>query len=180
MGYERRWSRLAKADNARRNRLLVTRDLAGSFDQWRERAQRLRNRKERVLQKLRRIWPLVSVNLERLGEVIAERWRQVLRIGNRWCAVRGDQIKRLQRILIEVRRFTLDHLCETGSSSVTTKATIARAHTNSHDTERPYIYFRAILLTCNNLRRHPIRRTDHSRSLRMRGIRDLCAEAEIS
>ena len=43
-----------------------------------------------------------------------------------------------------------------------------------------YIHFRAMLLTCDNLRRHPITHTDHSSSLRMRGIRDLRAEAEIT
>ena len=53
--------------NARRNRLFVPRDLARSFDQRRERAQRLCDRKERVLRKLRRIWPLFSINLQRLG-----------------------------------------------------------------------------------------------------------------
>ena len=63
----------ARAHNARRNPSFVPRDFAGGFDQRRERAQRLCNRKERVLQKLRRIWPLFGVNLQRLRKVIPER-----------------------------------------------------------------------------------------------------------
>ena len=76
------------------NRLFVPRHhLAGSFDQRYERAQRLCDRKERVLQKLRRIWPLFGINFERLGKVIPERQRQLLWIRNRRCALSGNQIK---------------------------------------------------------------------------------------
>ena len=54
-----------------------------------------------------------------------------------------------------------------------------RIHTYSHDTKRPYIHFRAIFLTYDNLRCHPIRSTYHSRSLCMRGIRDRRAGAKV-
>ena len=116
IGSERRRSPPSEGPQRASNRSFVPRDFAGGFDRRRQCVQRLCNRKERVLQKLRRIWPLFDFNLERLGEVIPERWRQVLGIRNRRCAVRGNQIKGLQRIVIEVGRFALDHLCGTRSS----------------------------------------------------------------
>ena len=60
-------------DAARPNRSLVPGNLARGFDQRCERPQRLGYRKEWMLQKLSRIWPLFGIDLKRLRKVVAER-----------------------------------------------------------------------------------------------------------
>ena len=101
----------AHRDNAGQNGSLVARELARGVDQRREHVQRFCYRKEWMPQKLRRIGPLFGINLERLEEVIAKRRGQVLRIGNRWRAVRNNQIHCFPGIFIDEGWFTLHHFC---------------------------------------------------------------------
>ena len=89
-------------------------DLARGLDQWRECTQGFSDSEKRMLQKLCRVGSFLSIDFKRLGKVVAEHRRQVLWIGNRRCAVRGDQVQSLEGILIEIRGFTLNHLCMTG------------------------------------------------------------------
>jgi hypothetical protein len=75
-------------------------------------------------------------------------------------AIRGDEIERLEWFLIEVWGLGFDHL-------------------NCHDSKRPDINFRTVLLLLDDLRCHPVRRTNHSGTLRF-GFCKLCTESEIS
>lgn len=88
-------------------------NLERGLDQRHERPQRLSFFKEWMLQKLRRIRPFFSIELKRLPKIVDERWEQVARTDNRWCALRGDQMLRPQRILVPVGWFTCEHLCIT-------------------------------------------------------------------
>ena len=64
-----------------------------------------------------------------------------------------------QRILVEVGRFSIDHL-------------------NGHNSQRPEINFRAVLFAGDHFGGHPVRSADHCRSLRLLRA-DLRTETEI-
>jgi hypothetical protein len=55
------------------------------------------------------IWPLLGIDLETLGKVILEHVTECLRVINSRSPIRRDQVKRLERVLVEVRRFPFDH-----------------------------------------------------------------------
>ena len=74
--------------------------------------------------------------------------------------VRGNEIKCLQRLFVEVGRLRLDHF-------------------NRHDTKRPNVDLWAVFLLFDNLRCHPIRRSNHGGSLRF-GFGEFGTETEIS
>lgn len=89
--------------------------------------------------------------LELLGELV---W--LLEAG---CTVGGDEIESLERLLVKVWRFRLNHF-------------------NRHNTQRPNIYLVAVLLLLNNLGRHPVRCSHHGRTLVAR-LGQLGAETKI-
>ena len=91
--------------------LLLFRNLPSSLDQGRQRTQRLGQFEERMLEQFRRRRSLLCVNLERLGEVVCKHLREILRVGDLWRAVGGDEVECLERVLVQVRRLALDHLC---------------------------------------------------------------------
>lgn len=70
-----------------------------------------------------RIWPLLRVDLKCLGEVVFEEIRERLRVVDARCAIRGDEVECLERVLVEIWWFTFDHLC--GSSMVRESARVA-------------------------------------------------------
>lgn len=63
-----------------------------------------------------------------------------------WCAVRGNQVQCLQRLLVEVWGLGLNHL-------------------NGHNTQGPNIDLAAILLLLDNFRCHPVGCSDHGGTL---------------
>ena len=62
------------------------------------------------LQRLRRIRPLLRVHLKRLLQIVREHRREVFRVRNLRRAICGDEVERLQRVLVQVRRLALNHL----------------------------------------------------------------------
>jgi hypothetical protein len=76
--------------------------------------------------------------LELLGQLVG-----LLEAGG---TVGGDEVQRLQRLLVEVRRLGLDHL-------------------NGHDTEGPDVNLVTVLLLLDDLGRHPVGGSDHGRAL---------------
>ena len=58
------------------------------------------------------IWPLLRVDLKRLGEVVFEDIRERLRVIDGRCAICGDEVECLERVLVEIWWFAFDHLCE--------------------------------------------------------------------
>ena len=63
------------------------------------------------------IWPLLRIDLERLGEVVLEDIREGIGVVNSRRAICGDEIECLERVLVEIWWFTLDHLCEGSDES---------------------------------------------------------------
>lgn len=86
--------------------------------------------------------------------------RQLLRLLQSWRAMRGDEVQRLERLFVEVRRLALDHL-------------------DGHDAQRPYVDLRAVLLLLNDFRSHPVGCADHGGSLGAL-LGEFGAEAEVS
>ncbi len=74
-------------------------------------------------------------------------------------AVGGDEVERLERLLVQVRWLRLNHF-------------------NGHDAERPNVDLGAVRLLLHHLRRHPVRRADHRRALALR-LGELGAEAKV-
>jgi hypothetical protein len=91
--------------------LLLFRNLPSSLDQGRQRTQRLGELEERMLEQFRRCRSFLCVNLERLGEVVCKHLREILRVGDLWRAVGGDEVECLERVLVQVGRLAFDHLC---------------------------------------------------------------------
>lgn len=71
---------------------------------------------------------------------------KLLRLLQSWGAVGGNEIQRLQRLLVEVRWLRLDHL-------------------DRHDTERPAVDLGTILLLLDDFRGHPVWCADHGGTL---------------
>lgn len=84
---------------------------------------------------------------------------QLLRLLEPGRAVGGDEVQRLERLLVQVRRLRLNHL-------------------NRHDAERPNVDFAAVFLLLDHLGRHPVRCADHGCAFGAL-FRQLGAEAEI-
>lgn len=61
------------------------------------------------LQNLGRIWPLLRIDLQGLRQIVPEDGREHFWVGNRRRTVGRNEVQCLQRILIEVWRFALDH-----------------------------------------------------------------------
>ena len=62
------------------------------------------------LKHFRRVGPLLRVDLERLREVVPEYWRERLRVRDLGRAVCGDEVERLEGVLVEIWGLALDHL----------------------------------------------------------------------
>jgi len=60
------------------------------------------------------VWPLLRVDLERLSEVVFEDIREGLGVIDGRCAIRGDEVECLKRVLVEIWWFTFNHLCRIG------------------------------------------------------------------
>jgi hypothetical protein len=71
---------------------------------------------------------------------------QLVRLLETRRTVRSDKVKSFEGLLVQVRRFRLDHL-------------------DSHDTQRPDVNLVAILLLLDDLGRHPVRCSDHGCAL---------------
>jgi len=84
---------------------------------------------------------------------------QLLRLLQPGRAIRRNQVQRLQRLLVQVRRLGLDHL-------------------DGHDAEGPDVDFAAVLLLLDDFGRHPIGRADHGGAL-VALLGELGAEAEV-
>lgn len=110
-------------------------------------------------QQLARASPALDINTETDAEEVLERHPKLLGVAEARSTIRGDQVQRLERLLVEVWWLGLDHF-------------------NSHDAERPDVDFRAVLLLLHNLRGHPVRGANHGCTLRL-GFSELGAESEI-
>lgn len=74
--------------------------------------------------------------------------------------VGGNEVQRLQGLLVQIRRLGLDHL-------------------NSHNTQRPAVNLGTVLLLFDNLGCHPVRGTHHGGALAL-GLSKLGTEAKVS
>ena len=72
------------------------------------------------------IWPLLRVDLKRLGEVVFEDIRERLRVIDGRCAIRGDEVEGLKRVLVEIWWFAFDHLCERSEVSMVRESRAGR------------------------------------------------------
>ena len=59
------------------------------------------------LKRLLRIWSFLCIDLERAGEVVFEYCAERIRVLNLRRSVRCNEIQRLERVLIQIRRFAL-------------------------------------------------------------------------
>lgn len=84
---------------------------------------------------------------------------QLLRLLQSRRAVRRNQVQRLERLLIQIRRLGLDHF-------------------DCHNAERPDVDFAAVLFLLDDFGRHPVRRANHGGALGAL-FGELRAEAEI-
>jgi hypothetical protein len=134
-------------------------DIPRRLDQRRQRPQRLAQLKERMLKRPARIRSLLRVHLERLRQIVPERPAQRFRVRDRRRPVRRDEVKRLERVLVQVRRLALDHL-------------------DRHDAERPDVDLGPVLLAGDDFGRHPVRGTDHGGALGV-ALGDLGTEAKV-
>ena len=64
---------------------------------------------ETDLEQLLSIWPLLRIHLQTFCQVILEHVRQRLGIIDRGRSIRRDQVKRLERILVQIWRLAFDH-----------------------------------------------------------------------
>lgn len=85
--------------------------------------------------------------------------RQLLGLLEPRGAIRRDQVKRLQGLLVQVRGFGLDHL-------------------DGHDAQRPDVDFTAVFLLLDDLGRHPVWGADHGGALAAL-LGQFGAEAEV-
>lgn len=150
---------------------------------------------ERVLKELGGAGSLVGVDFETLFEEIAEDDRELLGVIDRWRAVRRDEVEGLRgpsaseqgwgeggthakRVLVEVRRLAFDHFCESQVSVAAASQEERGRRTDGHNTETPDVDLGAVLLARHDFWRHPVRRTDHRRPLRVLAL-DLSAEPKV-
>lgn len=112
------------------------------------------------LQQLSRTRPLIRIHLQTLGQIIRKHIGQILGVGNLGSAIGRNQIQRLERILVQIRRFTFNHL-------------------NSHNAQTPNVHFGSVFLPCDNFRSHPVRGTNHSCTFGICRIGDLCTETKV-
>ena len=103
--------------------------------------------------------PALDVYAETYAQEALQLSAERLGLFQRRRAVRRDEVKRLQRLFIEVWGLVLDHL-------------------DGHDTQRPNVDFRTVLLLLNNFGCHPVRCADHRRALRLL-VSELRAETEV-
>jgi len=75
-----------------------------------------------------------------------ELFRELVWLLETRSAIGRNEIQSLERLLIQVRWFRLDHL-------------------NGHDTQRPDIDLVAVLFLLDDFRGHPVWSSDHSRTL---------------
>jgi len=84
---------------------------------------------------------------------------EFLRVLEAWSTVRSDQVECLEGFLIQIRWLGFDHL-------------------NRHNTQRPDVDLRAVLLLFDHFRSHPVWSTNHGCTLGLR-LGELRAETEI-
>lgn len=126
------------------------------------------------------------LHLEARVEEILEERRQLLSLLDLRFSVRGDEVERSQRVLVEVGRLA----CK-GAKSVAPKANARPSlphpdainkqtfdHFDGHDSQGPDVHLGAVLLAGHYLGRHPVRGSHHRRSFVLLG-RDLCAKAKV-
>ena len=111
------------------------------------------------LQKLSRRCSTLDIHTQTHAQESLQLPTQRFRLLQRRCSVGRNQIKRLQRLFIQIRWFILNHF-------------------NSHDTQRPDIHFRAILLLLDDFGSHPVWCTYHRCTLGFL-ICELGTETEI-
>lgn len=101
----------------------------------------------------------LDVHAQAHAQETLELLAQLLRLLEARRAVRRNEVERLERLLVEVRRLRLDHF-------------------NRHDAQGPDVHFVAVLLLLYDFRCHPVRCADHGGAL-VALLRELGAEAEI-
>ena len=114
---------------------------------------------EFVEQQLARAGPALDINTETNAEEVLKRHPKLFGVAEARSTIRGDQVQRLQRLLVEVWRLRLDHF-------------------DSHDAKRPDVDFRTVLLLLHNLRGHPVWGTHHGRTLGF-GFSEFGAESKV-
>ena len=112
------------------------------------------------LQQLARVGSTSDVDAETHAQETLELLTQRLWFLQRRRAIGCNQVQRLERFFVQIRRLVFNHL-------------------DRHDTERPNIDFGTVFLLLDDLGRHPVGCTHHSCSLRLL-IGELGAETEIS
>lgn len=101
----------------------------------------------------------LDVDAQTHGQERLELLAQLLGLLEARGAVGGDQIQRLERLLVQVGGFGLDHL-------------------DGHDAQTPDVDFAAVLLLFHDLGRHPVGGADHCGAL-VALLGQLGAEAEV-
>lgn len=114
---------------------------------------------ELMIQQLLRASTRLDVDAQAHRQERLELFAQLLGLLEARRTVGGDEVQRLERLLVEVRRLRLDHL-------------------DGHDAERPNVHLGAVLLLLHHLGRHPVRRAHHGGALGL-GLGELGAEAKV-
>lgn len=111
------------------------------------------------LQQLARVGSTSDVDAQTHAQETLELLAQRLWLLQRRSTIGRDQVQRLERFFVQIRRLVLDHL-------------------DRHDTERPDVDFGTVFFLLDDLGRHPVGRTHHGRTLRLL-IGEFGAETEI-
>lgn len=133
--------------------------LVAEAEQRREAGERAGALEEGVLEQLVGRGTALDVGTETDGEEGLEVLAERLWLLERGRAVGGNQIERLERLFVEVRRLVLDHL-------------------DGHDAETPDVDLGAVLFLLDDLGRHPVGRADHGGAL-VALLGQFGAEAEV-
>ena len=111
--------------------------LLGCQDQGVQGDERARELEEGMPQHLVGGGPLLHVHLEAFVEEVLEDGGQLVPLLDLRLPVGGDQVERPQGVLVQIRRFPLDHL-------------------DGHDAERPDVNLGSVVLSSDHLWSHPI------------------------
>lgn len=97
------------------------------------------------------------------GQALTQEYLQFptepIRVFQHWGSISRNEEKSLQRLLVKIWRFRLDHF-------------------NRHNTQRPHVHFGAILLLLDDFGSHPVRSANHGSALRFL-IREFGTKAKV-
>lgn len=112
-----------------------------------------------VLEKLVGRSPALDIHAQTDGQESFQLFTELLWLLEAGCAIGSNEIKSFERLFVQVGWLGLDHL-------------------NCHDTQGPDINLGTVLFLLDDFGSHPVRRANHSGSLRF-GLCEFGAEAKI-